>query len=56
MNWGWPKRMMIGGPILAAALVVCGCASISESTHAYLGTPQLAPFNPNTVQVFVKNQ
>ena len=37
-------------PILAAALL-CGCASISESTHAYLGSPQAAPTNPNRVQV-----
>ena len=42
---------MIGTPIVAAALIFCGCASISENTHAYLGAPQLAPVNPNKVRI-----
>jgi len=36
---------------LAAVLTVCGCASISEHTHAYLGSPQYPPTNPNNVLV-----
>lgn len=44
---------MIGGMLMAAAVIFSGCASISENTHAYLGSPQLAPTNPDTVQVFM---
>jgi len=36
---------------LAMSLAVCGCASISERTQAYLGTPSYAPVNPSLVQV-----
>lgn len=34
-----------------AALTLTGCATISESTHAYLGSPQYAPTKPEVVQV-----
>jgi hypothetical protein len=37
--------------VLASALIFTGCASISENTHAYLGSPQFAPTAPQTVQV-----
>ena len=38
--------------VLAAAWVLAGCASISENTRAYLGSPQLAPSNPANVRIF----
>jgi hypothetical protein len=38
--------------MLMSALIFGGCASISENTHAYLGSPQLAPTPPDTVQIF----
>ena len=45
---------MVGGVLMvSAALIFSGCASISENTHAYLGSPQLAPTNADTVQVFM---
>ena len=35
-----------------AAMIFCGCASISESTHAYLGSPHLTATNPDAVQIY----
>ena len=43
--------MTVGAPLVAAALIFCGCATISENTHAYLGSPQLAPTTPTAVQI-----
>lgn len=34
-----------------ALLGLCGCASISEQTHAYLGSARYAPTRPEAVQV-----
>jgi len=48
-----PKtRMAVWAPMLAAALMLCGCATIYENTHAYIGSPQLAPTSPTNVQIF----
>ena len=52
MNMSLARRIVVGGPILAAALMLCGCATICENTHAYLGVPQLAPSNPASVQIY----
>lgn len=38
-------------PLAAAGLVLGGCASISESTHAHLGAPKYPPTNPTQVQL-----
>jgi hypothetical protein len=37
--------------VLMAWLTLCGCASISDHTQAYLGTPRYAPVDPGMVQV-----
>lgn len=42
---------MIGTSLLAAMLAACGCASINEQTHAYLGTPHLPPSDPVAIKV-----
>jgi len=53
MKTGLTRRIMLGGATMAAAaLIFGGCASISENTHAYLGSPQLAATSPDTVQIF----
>ena len=36
---------------MAGALGLCGCASVSEQTHAYLGSPRFAPTQPPTIQI-----
>jgi hypothetical protein len=45
------KQIAVWTPLLAAALILCGCATISENTHAYLGSPHLQPTNPASVQI-----
>ena len=50
MKAGWTRRIAIGTPLLAM-LALCGCASITEQTHAYLGTPHLLPSDPAAVQI-----
>lgn len=45
------KRFMIWALLAVTALTLAGCASISENTHAYLGSPQYPPTKPETVQV-----
>lgn len=52
MNIALTKRIIIGVPILAAMLILCGCASISENTHAYLGSTRYSPTKPDIVQIF----
>jgi hypothetical protein len=44
-------RMAVWAPMLAA-LMLCGCATIYENTHAYIGSPQLAPTSPTNVRIF----
>lgn len=44
--------LKLAGILVAAGLVLGGCATISENTHAYIGSPLFPPTNPNTVQVF----
>ncbi len=51
MNMALIKRIALGAPMLAAMMIFCGCASISENTHAYLGSPHLPPTKPDAVQV-----
>jgi len=46
------KRNAIGAGLLVAAVALYGCASISERTHAYLGSPQLSTSNPEAVCIF----
>ena len=36
---------------LAPALVLCGCADISEQTNARLGTPAFAPTQPASIRI-----
>ncbi len=45
MKMALTKRMVVWVPMLAAAMMFCGCATIYENTHAYLGSPALAPIN-----------
>lgn len=52
MNAALWKRVLIGAPLLAAMLALCGCASITEQTHAYLGMPHYSPTDPAAVQLF----
>jgi hypothetical protein len=44
-------RKCAAGVFLAAAMILCGCATISESSHAYLGSPAVAPTTPEQVQI-----
>ncbi len=43
----WP----IGFPILLSVLLLTGCVSIRENTHAYLGTPQYPETKPEAVKI-----
>lgn len=45
-------RGAVGVSLLAAMLLASGCASISENTHAYLGSPQCAPVAAEKVEIF----
>jgi hypothetical protein len=45
------KIVMVALSCAAAAFFFCGCATISENTHAYIGSPHLAPTNPASVQI-----
>jgi hypothetical protein len=46
------KRMVMWVPMLAAAMILCGCATIDENTHAYLGSPTVAPTTADHVQIY----
>ena len=46
------KQGAIWTSLAVAGLVLTGCATISENTHAYLGSPQFAPTQPLAVQVY----
>ena len=37
--------------LLAASLVLCGCASITVNTKAYLASPKVPPSDPARVQI-----
>jgi hypothetical protein len=39
---------MLGGGMM---LVLCGCASVSVQTNAYLGSPRYSPTQPAAVQI-----
>jgi hypothetical protein len=52
MKMAQSSRVTFWVPVLLAALIFCGCASISENTHAYLGSPRYAPSNPTNIVVF----
>jgi len=45
------KKMTFWGSFVAVT-ALCGCAGISENTHAYLGSPQFAPTRPAEVQIY----
>lgn len=51
-NMTLQKRIIVWASLVAAGLLFAGCATISENTHAYLGSPHYAPTQPGTVQVF----
>ena len=51
MNAAFKRGIRISGSALALGLMLCGCATISEQSHAYLGTPSYAATNPGRVQV-----
>ena len=46
------KRITTLAALLAASWLLCGCATVSERTHAYLGSPQLSPTTPGAVRIF----
>jgi len=50
MNDRWYRNLIRAG-LLAASLALCGCASISVETKAYLGSPGYAPGDPAKVQI-----
>ena len=50
MNDRWYRNLIRAG-LLAASLALCGCASISVETKAYLGSPGYAPSDPAKVQI-----
>ena len=52
MNATLTEPNTIRAVLLVAALALCGCASISEHTYAYLGSPQLSATNPERVRIF----
>ena len=45
-------RIMILALAGACAFVFNGCATISETTHAYIGSTEFAPTTPEAVQVY----
>jgi hypothetical protein len=45
-------KIAVWVPMVAVALMLCGCATISENTHAYIGSPQYAPVNKTNVQIY----
>jgi hypothetical protein len=45
-------RALAWVPLLAATAVLCGCATVYENTHAYLGSPQFGPTTPEHVQIY----
>ena len=45
------KRSAVWALLAATVLTLAGCATISENTHAYLGSPQFPPTKPEAVQV-----
>lgn len=51
MKIGLTRGIRVGA-MLVAALIFGGCASISENSHAYLGSAPLAATAPDTVQIF----
>jgi hypothetical protein len=46
------NQVSVGVPMLLTALIVCGCAGISQNTRPYLGGPHFPPTNPTNVLVF----
>jgi hypothetical protein len=43
------KRGLMGISLAVAGMLFVGCATISESSHAYLGSPQYPPTAPQSV-------
>ena len=46
----WYQSSIRAG-LLAASLALCGCASISVNSKAYLGSPKYAASDPARVQI-----
>jgi len=46
------KRVSVWIALAATGLALTGCATISENTHAYLGSSHYAPVQPQSVQVY----
>lgn len=52
MNIKYTFRQFYSGILaLGVGVLLLGCASVSEKTHAYLGIPHYAPGDPDKVQV-----
>jgi hypothetical protein len=51
-NMTLKTRIAILALMGACVLIFAGCASIAETTHAYIGLPELAPTAPEVVQVY----
>jgi len=45
------KRYFLSMMVLGWVILLAGCASVSEKTHAYLGTPNYAPGDPAKVKI-----
>jgi len=46
------RRIALSALAGVSLLIFAGCASISETTHAYIGSPVFAPKPPESVQVY----
>lgn len=47
----WKRQIFFRAALLAGALTLAGCASISEQTRVYLGSPRYPPTQPASVRV-----
>lgn len=45
------EQWWVPAALLAAVAMLSGCASISEQTHAYLGSPEYPPTAPASVRI-----
>lgn len=54
MKAAFTRGIRISGAALALGLVLCGCATISEHSHAYLGTLYKSPAQPGLVRRFAR--
>lgn len=47
----WNLKRRLAAAAALALTLAAGCATVSENTHAYLGSPQLAPGQPAGVKI-----